>query len=163
MSSTESDPRGNAVISRRAVVAGAAWSAPVIALAIASPMAAASTTPPSKVVVSCTTFHRDENYLNIKSTLTRADGSAVVGATVTVSISAAGITFDTAGNSGGSHYGFATFVTDSTGSFTGAVKIVTAKGVSLPASTFFVYSVTLNGVTTTLMAPVTVTKSNGNG
>lgn len=85
----------------------------------------------------------------------------LVGASVTVSIADSRFSFSDAGASGGGHYGFATFTTDATGSFTGAVKVVTALK-KVDVSTFFLFTITPagGGASTTASAAVQIVHDN---
>ncbi|NQX12617.1 hypothetical protein HQQ80_13330 [Microbacteriaceae bacterium VKM Ac-2855] len=141
-------------ISRRTLTSTAAWTVPTIAVAVAAPLAAASPVGTPLAVLSQTVFHENQNHLGIKTTIS-VGGVPLVGARVTVSILDTRFAFDNAGASGGGHYGFVTFVTDATGSFTGAVKIVTALK-KVDVSTFFIFAITPAGGTTTSTASAAV-------
>ncbi|SMH48684.1 hypothetical protein SAMN06295885_3099 [Rathayibacter oskolensis] len=82
-------------IKRRTIVQGGAWSIPVVAVAVAAPLAAASTQPTDNVLVFDENLYTPDSdcALNgVTTTLTDADGAPIAGELVTVTLPA-GYTF----------------------------------------------------------------------
>lgn len=87
-SSVETDPALNGPVggtSRRSVIAGAAWALPVVALSIATPMAAASVAP--QLVLDAPDAADVGEQLTVSARLVDANGLPMVGESVTFTVS----------------------------------------------------------------------------
>lgn len=176
---------GNVAVSqhsRRSIVKAAAWSTPVIAAAVAAPMASAS--PVFNVTLSTgiyiTSWKGDHHYGSFNDpdqasydfpvTVTDATGNPISGASVTVTASGTNRDGDLLGvytypapSNGGpesSPHATATTTTNTGGEALFAVNTQNLSSSERPATAYLTVAVTYNGVTTTTVVTVYMTQSD---